>query len=89
MANRRGLIVPTLALLLAACSSGASGSPSSPADSGAPSVTGAPNASPPAELTPIKFHYDWVPTSGDVPMLAAEKLGYFRDAGISVTTTPG
>jgi ABC-type nitrate/sulfonate/bicarbonate transport system substrate-binding protein len=40
-------------------------------------------------VVPIKFHYDWVPTSGDVPMLAAEKFGYFSDAGLSVTTTPG
>jgi NitT/TauT family transport system substrate-binding protein len=46
-------------------------------------------AASPSVATPVKFHYDWVPTSGDVPMLAAEKNGYFRDAGITVTTTPG
>jgi ABC-type nitrate/sulfonate/bicarbonate transport system substrate-binding protein len=39
--------------------------------------------------TAIKFHYDWIPTSGDVPMLAAQKNGYFTSAGLNVTTTPG
>jgi NitT/TauT family transport system substrate-binding protein len=43
----------------------------------------------PAPLTTIKFHYDWVPTSGDVPMLAAEKQGFFKAAGLTVVTTPG
>jgi NitT/TauT family transport system substrate-binding protein len=39
--------------------------------------------------TAIKFHYDWIPTSGDVPMLAAEKNGYFSAANLAVKTTPG
>jgi NitT/TauT family transport system substrate-binding protein len=84
MATRRALLVCLAAtLLLGACTPGAS--PSSPA--GTPDAN--PSQSQAAELTPITFHYDWVPTSGDVPMLAAEKFGYFADAGISVTTTPG
>jgi NitT/TauT family transport system substrate-binding protein len=41
------------------------------------------------ELTPVRFHYDWVPTAGDMPVLAAEDLGYFEEAGLAVTTTPG
>lgn len=41
------------------------------------------------DVTQIRFHYDWIPTSGDVPMLAAEKFGYFADAGLDVAVTPG
>jgi NitT/TauT family transport system substrate-binding protein len=41
------------------------------------------------EPTPVRFHYDWVPTAGDMPVLAAEDLGYFDEAGLAVTTTPG
>jgi NitT/TauT family transport system substrate-binding protein len=41
------------------------------------------------EPIPVRFHYDWVPTAGDLPVLAAEDLGYFEDAGLAVTTTPG
>ena len=52
-------------------------------------------AAPPAVLgaegdpTPVRFHYDWVPTAGDMPILAAEDLGLFDEAGLDVTTTPG
>lgn len=68
-----------LGTLAVACT-GASPTASSPAASAAPTARTA---------TAIKFHFDWIPTSGDVPMLAAEKNGYFAAAGLTVTTTPG
>ena len=39
--------------------------------------------------TSVRFHYDWAPTAGDMPILAAEDLGLFDEAGLDVTTTPG
>jgi NitT/TauT family transport system substrate-binding protein len=40
-------------------------------------------------LTKINFVFDWIPTSGDVPVLAAQKMGYFAKEGIEVKTTAG
>lgn len=40
-------------------------------------------------LTEVNFVFDWIPTTGDVPVLAAEKFGWFEDEGLSVTTTAG
>jgi NitT/TauT family transport system substrate-binding protein len=55
----------------------------------APTALGQSGSLPPGPVTTIRFHYDWVPTSGDVPMLAAERLGYFAEEGLEVITTPG
>ena len=39
--------------------------------------------------TAVNFVFDWIPTAGDVPVLAAQKFGWFTDGGITVKTTPG
>lgn len=39
--------------------------------------------------TTVKWIYDYFPSSGDAPMLAAEKEGYFADGGLNVKTTAG
>lgn len=39
--------------------------------------------------TTIRWIYDYFPTSGDAPILAAAKNGYFEDAGLNVEMTPG
>ncbi|MGE2714714.1 ABC transporter substrate-binding protein [Mycolicibacterium litorale] len=70
----RTLTLATGALLVASATV-ACGSDSSPsADDG---------------TTTIRWMYDYFPTSGDAPMLAAQKNGYFVDAGLNVETTPG
>lgn len=60
---------------LGACSSGASDTTTT--------------ASGGQELTNVNFVFDWIPTTGDVPVLAAKKFGWFAEQGIEVTTTPG
>ena len=39
--------------------------------------------------TTIRWIYDYFPSSGDAPILAAQKNGYFEDAGLNVEITPG
>ncbi|AQA05735.1 hypothetical protein BVC93_28980 [Mycobacterium sp. MS1601] len=39
--------------------------------------------------TTIRWIFDYFPTSGDAPILAAQKNGYFDEAGLSVEITPG
>jgi ABC-type nitrate/sulfonate/bicarbonate transport system substrate-binding protein len=39
--------------------------------------------------TTVHFHYDWIPTSGDVPILAAQHFGWFTECGLDVQVTPG
>lgn len=39
--------------------------------------------------TTVRWIYDYFPTSGDAPILAAQKNGYFEDAGLTVEMTPG
>jgi putative hydroxymethylpyrimidine transport system substrate-binding protein len=63
---------------LAACGGSSSGSSSASPASGSS-----------APLTTVKFVFDWIPTTGDVPVLAAQKFGWFTDGGIKVVTTPG
>lgn len=41
------------------------------------------------ETTTVRWIYDYFPTSGDAPILAAQKNGYFEDAGLNVEITPG
>ncbi len=43
----------------------------------------------PAEVQTVRFSFDWFPTSGDVPVLAAEKFGWFAEEGIQLEITPG
>jgi ABC-type nitrate/sulfonate/bicarbonate transport system substrate-binding protein len=40
-------------------------------------------------LTNVRFQFDWLPTSGDLPVLAAQKFGWFEEEGLKVTTVPG
>lgn len=40
-------------------------------------------------LTKIRWVYDWFPTSGDLPILAALENGYFEEAGLEVSIAPG
>jgi NitT/TauT family transport system substrate-binding protein len=37
----------------------------------------------------IRFAFDWFPTSGDTPVLAAQKFGWFAEEGIELKITPG
>ncbi|MHA3701311.1 ABC transporter substrate-binding protein [Jatrophihabitans sp. YIM 134969] len=79
--HRRGMRFVALAssaafaaAALAACSSGS--------DSGTTDAAGNPT-------TQVDFVFDWIPTAGDVPVLAAQEFGWFTEGGISVTTKPG
>jgi len=40
-------------------------------------------------LTKVNFHYDWIPTSADVPILVGQDKGWFADAGIDLVVSPG
>ena len=86
---------PTLALVLAACTSSATPVPTT-APTGAPSkaptaapATTAPTAAPTAAPVKIRFRFDWIETPGDTAMRIALNQGFFRDAGLDVTTTVG
>ena len=73
----------------AAGSSGAAAS-SAPASSAATGgAVAASTATTPANLTTVNFVFDWIPTTGDVPVLAAQKFGWFAQEGLTVKTTPG
>jgi ABC-type nitrate/sulfonate/bicarbonate transport system substrate-binding protein len=39
--------------------------------------------------TPVRFIFDWVPNSMDVPVLAAQEFGWFAEEGVEVDTVPG
>ena len=73
-----GVVSIATAASLAACSS--SGTASNAAATGSASTAG---------LTSVNFVFDWIPTTGDVPVLAAQKMGYFAKEGIKVTTKSG
>lgn len=40
-------------------------------------------------VTKVNFVFDWIPTAGDVPVLAAQKFGWFADEGLDVKVSPG
>lgn len=40
-------------------------------------------------MTTVKFQFDWTHTAADVPILAAQKFGWFADEGIDLKITPG
>jgi NitT/TauT family transport system substrate-binding protein len=70
------LLAGSTVAALAACGGGSSDADVSTGSSG-------------TTLTKVNFVFDWIPTTGDVPVLAAEKFGWFKDAGLDVKTTPG
>ena len=43
----------------------------------------------PAALQTVRFAFDWFPTSGDVPVLAAAKFGWLAEEGIQLEITAG
>jgi ABC-type nitrate/sulfonate/bicarbonate transport system substrate-binding protein len=59
-----------------------------PTSAATPAPT-APQATAPAATEKVNFRFDWTPTPQDVPVLAAQAQGFFRDAGVDVTTTVG
>ncbi|MTD12340.1 hypothetical protein GIS00_00090 [Nakamurella sp. YIM 132087] len=95
----RGL-VPVLAagLLLTACgseepaattSTAATSAAGSSTAGSAASSSAADSSTAPAELTEVRWIFDYFPTAADLPILAAQKEGWFTEAGISVDITAG
>ncbi|MDQ1434014.1 MAG: NitT/TauT family transport system substrate-binding protein [Actinomycetota bacterium] len=75
-------VVMVLAVsLLSAC-----GSSSKPASVGTSGTTGSTTA--PTKVTKIKFALDWTPNTNHTGLYVAEKLGYFKDAGLDVSILP-
>jgi NitT/TauT family transport system substrate-binding protein len=74
-----GIVSVAAVTVLAACSSSGGGS-----SAGSAAPAGATK-----DLTSVKFVFDWIPTTGDVPVLAAQKFGWFADEGIKVSTKAG
>ncbi len=76
-----GTAVLVAATTLAACASSSS--------SGGSAATSGTSSSAPKTLSTVKFQFDWTHTAGDIPVLAAEKFGWFADEGIKLKITPG
>ncbi len=73
----RAVAVLFAVLLVAACGS-----------SSKSSVTTVKGASAPAKLTKIRFALDWTPNTNHTGLYVAEKLGYFKAAGLDVSILP-
>lgn len=81
-------LATVLALLgsgLAACGS-SSGSSSAGASASGPSKTT--QTDPPKSLTSVKVALDWTPNTNHTGIFVADRLGYYKDAGIDVNIVP-
>jgi NitT/TauT family transport system substrate-binding protein len=90
-AFRAPALVVTAALVLSACSGGASPSASS-APSQAPSSTPAPTATPeptPVPVTEEALQLDFVLSGAYTPILWGKDKGYFEEVGIDLDVVPG
>ena len=94
-ATKVSIVLPALALIVAACSAAATPVPTkaptaAPTAAATTAATAAPTAAPTTPpLAKIRFRFDWIKTPGDTAMQVAISNGYFREANLEVTTTIG
>lgn len=84
--GRPGLLLGVLAVLLAACSGGASASPDLPATT-APGATDAPTTPSPTPAAPVALTVGlgYIPSVQFAQFYLADQAGYYHDAGLEVT----
>ena len=84
--GRPGLLLGVLAIIVAACGSGASASPDVPATT-APGTTSAPTTPSPTPAAPVdlKVGLGYIPSVQFAQFYLADQAGYYRDAGLEVT----
>jgi len=90
-------LVAVLAIVLAACSTGATPSPAASAPASAPAAStpaesaaaSAPASQSTAEAATVRLQLQWVPQAQFAGYFAAEQQGYFADENLTVQFVPG
>jgi ABC-type nitrate/sulfonate/bicarbonate transport system substrate-binding protein len=82
-------VLAVAAMVAAACSSSSSSSSSSTAAATSAPTTAAPTTSgPPKTLQTVSLALDWTPNTNHTGFYVADKLGYYKDAGIKLNIVP-
>jgi NitT/TauT family transport system substrate-binding protein len=84
--GRAGVLLGVLAVIIAACSGGATATPGGVAST-APATPGAPATPSPTLAAPVELTVGlgYIPSVQFAPFYLADQAGYYRDAGLEVT----